>query len=82
MKKLLAKQGVHYQDLSDLGAIVKSWEKPWALYKDERATAQARVQALVENRWYWTRKNEDVCTGMIAAVTFQDLMIWRGKWKD
>ncbi|RYO17111.1 hypothetical protein AA0111_g11113 [Alternaria arborescens] len=81
MKDLLAKHGVRYQDLTDLGANVKSWEKPWAVYKDERATAQARVQALVQNRWYWTKRNEDVFTGITAARTFEDLMIWRGRWK-
>ncbi|RYN19465.1 hypothetical protein AA0113_g11421 [Alternaria arborescens] len=81
MKELLAKHRVRYQDLTDLGANVKSWEKPWAVYKDERATAQARVQALVQNRWYWTKRNEDVFTGITAARTFEDLMIWRGRWK-
>jgi hypothetical protein len=52
MKELLAKHGVRYQDLSDLEATVKAWDKPWAVYNDERATAQARVQGLVQNRWY------------------------------
>jgi hypothetical protein len=78
MKDLLAKQRVHYQDLSDLG--VRSWEKPWAVYKDERADAQARLQALVQNRWFWTKRNENVFTIITAARTFEDLMIWRGTW--
>jgi hypothetical protein len=81
MKALLAKHGVRYKDLSDLEANMQSWKEPWARYKDESLTAQARVQALVENRWYWTKKNEDVFTGITAARTFEDLMIWRGTWK-
>jgi hypothetical protein len=81
MKALLAKQGVCYEDLSHLEANMQSWKEPWARYNDESATAQARVQALVENRWFWTKKNEDVFTGITAARTFEDLMVWRGKWK-
>ncbi|CAI9629219.1 unnamed protein product [Alternaria burnsii] len=82
MKALLAKQGVDYQDLSDLGAEVNSWKKPWAIYNDESATTQARVQALVQNRWYWTKRNEDVFTGITAVITFGKLMVWRGTWKN
>ncbi|CAN9235263.1 unnamed protein product [Alternaria alternata] len=81
MKDLLAKHGVCYQDLSDLEVTVKAWEKPWDVYNDERATAQARVQALVQNRWYWTKRNENVFTIITAARTFEDLMTWRGTWK-
>ncbi|KAH8642358.1 hypothetical protein IG631_05300 [Alternaria alternata] len=82
MKEMLAKHGVRYQDLSDLGATVKTWEKPWAVYQDERATAQARVQGLVQNRWYWTVKNHyNLYTVITAVRTFEDLMVWRGTWK-
>jgi hypothetical protein len=80
MKALLAKHGVRYEDLSHLKANVRSWDKPWARYLDESATAQARVQGLVENRWFWTKKNEDVFTGIVAARTLEDLMIWRKTW--
>jgi hypothetical protein len=81
MKELLAKHGVRYQDLSDLGATVKAWDKPWAVYNNEKATDQARVQGLVQNRWYWTMHHENLYTGITAARTFEDLMIWRGTWK-
>jgi hypothetical protein len=81
MRVLLAKHGVRYEDLSNLEANMQSWKEPWARYKDQNVAAQARVQALVENRWYWTKKNEDVFTGITAARTFEDLKIWRGTWK-
>ncbi|KAH7363696.1 heterokaryon incompatibility protein-domain-containing protein [Pyrenochaeta sp. MPI-SDFR-AT-0127] len=81
MMELLANYGVRYEDLSDLEANMQSWKEPWIRYRNKSATAQARVQALVENRWYWTNKNEDVFTGIVAYRTLEDLMIWRGIWK-
>ena len=81
MKALLAKHGVRYEDLSDLEANMQSWKEPWVRYRDKSATAQARVQALVENLWYWTKKNDDIFTGITAVRTLEDLMIWRGTWK-
>lgn len=81
MKMLLATHGVRYEDLSDLEADMQTWKEPWARFKNKSATAEVRVQALLENRWYWTKKNEDVFTGITAVRTFQDLMIWRGLWK-
>jgi hypothetical protein len=81
MKDLLAKHGVRYQDLTDLGANVKSWEKPWAVY-DEKATAQARLHGMVQNRWYWTKHYGNLYTMITAARTLEDLMVWRGTWKN
>jgi hypothetical protein len=81
IEALLAGLGVAYDDLSSLETTVKSWTEPWARYTDKSKSDQVRVQAIVENRWYWTKKNEDVCTGITAAKTLIELMIWRGKWK-
>ncbi|PQE33832.1 hypothetical protein CJF32_00010815 [Rutstroemia sp. NJR-2017a WRK4] len=80
MEALLADFGVAYDDLSSLETTVKTWEKPWERYNDKSKPDQIRVQALVENRWYWTKRNEDVFTGITAARTLIELMIWRGRW--
>ncbi|KAJ6199252.1 heterokaryon incompatibility protein-domain-containing protein [Bipolaris maydis] len=71
MKELLAKYRVGYDDLSHLRATMQSWEQPWARFSDERVPVETRVQALVENRWYWTatEKNENVFTCITAART-------------
>jgi hypothetical protein len=81
MEALLAKYGVRYKDLSDLEVNMKSWEEPWARYRNKSAAAHERVHGLVENRWYWTKKNEDLFTGITAFRTLEDLKIWRGTWK-
>jgi hypothetical protein len=39
------------------------------------------VQALLENRWYWTNEHEKAFTGITAARTLEDLLIWRKIWK-
>ncbi|KAB2099627.1 hypothetical protein AG0111_0g12184 [Alternaria gaisen] len=79
MKDLLAKHRVRYEDLSGVETSVKSWQKPWNRYNNETATAQVRVQALVENRCFFT-KHEYIMTIITAAKTFEDLMTWRGTW--
>lgn len=80
MKAFLADFGVSYEDLSALETTVKSWKEPWARYKDKGKPDQVRVQGIIENRWYWTKKNEDVYALITAARTLIELMIWRGKW--
>ncbi|KAI4701141.1 hypothetical protein J4E89_010717 [Alternaria sp. Ai002NY15] len=83
MKKLLEKYGVHYEDMSDIEASMQTWEEPRVRYLDESATAQTRVQGLVQNQWVWAKLElqEDVFMGITALRTFEDLMIWRGIWK-
>lgn len=78
MRDLLANYGVDYEDLSD--SIVQSWKEPWDLFKDRDAPPQARLRALIENRWYWTRQIEGLYTCITAVRTFEELMIWRGRW--
>lgn len=80
MEALLADFGVHYEDLSSLATTVKTWEESWARCNDRNKPDQIRVQALVENRWYWTMRNEDVFTVITAGRTLIELMIWRGSW--
>lgn len=81
MRDLLAKYKVGYEDLSVLEATMRSWKEPWQGYRDRKADAQDRVQALVANRWFWMKKNEDLYTGTTAFVTMGALMLWRGRWK-
>lgn len=81
MKDLLRASGVRYNDLSELGVDIQNWTEPWKHYRDKSRSDQERVQGLIENRWYWTKKNEEVYTLITALRTFEDLMIWRGKWK-
>lgn len=81
MKRLLAKHGVRYEDLSDLEANTQSWKDPWVRFRNKRGTAQDRVQGLVENRLYWMKQNEEAFKGIVAFTTLEDLMIWRGTWK-
>jgi hypothetical protein len=78
MKSLLARLGVRYEDLSGLQDSVQSWQEPWGRYLDKRVTDQGRVQAFVENRWYWVGRNEEFYVGITASRTLQDLMVWRG----
>lgn len=73
MKKLLTKYGVRYEDLSSLDADIESWEGPWDLYTDKNASDQARVQALVSDRWYRTGQRGDVFIDITAARTLEDL---------
>lgn len=80
LKELLGNFGVDYEDLSRLETTVTEWREPWARFRDKSYSDQVRVEAIVENRWYWTKKNEDVYMGITAARTLIDLMIWRGKW--
>ncbi|KAF1921342.1 heterokaryon incompatibility protein-domain-containing protein [Ampelomyces quisqualis] len=81
LKRLLTKYSVRYDDLSHLDSSVQSWKEPWGRYRNKKATAQKRVQGLLENRWYWTMKHEEVWTGMMAAITLEAIMVWRGTWK-
>lgn len=78
LKELLAKYKVQYEDLSDLEG---SWQEPWNVYKDKNASPQARVQGLLQNRCYWTRKNEKVYSCITALRTLEELMVWRGRWQ-
>ncbi|EMD62369.1 hypothetical protein COCSADRAFT_220110 [Bipolaris sorokiniana ND90Pr] len=80
MKALLEKHGVVYEDLSHLQPKMRPYEQAWACFSDEQLPVQTRVQALVENRWFFTRKNENVFTCITAARTLEDLMIWRKVW--
>ncbi|EUC41292.1 hypothetical protein COCMIDRAFT_106529 [Bipolaris oryzae ATCC 44560] len=80
MKALLEKYGVVYEDLSHLQPNIRPYEQAWACFSDEQLPVQTRVQALVENRWFFTRKNENVFTCITAARTLEDLMIWRKVW--
>ncbi|TEY85740.1 hypothetical protein BOTCAL_0013g00480 [Botryotinia calthae] len=82
MKALLADFEVQYEDLSSMETTVKTWEEPWARYNDKSKPDQIRVQALVENRWYWTKRNEEVFKMITAARTLMELMTWRGIWTD
>lgn len=79
LKASLAGFEVSYDDLSSLETKVETWKKPWDLYRDKSKSDQIRVQAILENRWYWTKK-EEATTGITAARTLIDLMIWRGVW--
>jgi hypothetical protein len=80
MKTLLTRFGVWYEDLSGLEDSVKNWQEPWGRYLNKRVTDQGRVQAFVENRWYFRGVNEELYMGVTASRTLQDLMIWRGRW--
>lgn len=82
MRALLADFGVHYEDLSSMEATVKTWEESSARFSDRSKPDQIRVQAIVENRWYWTNKNEDVFKMITAVRTLMELMTWRGIWTD
>lgn len=80
MKELLEKHGVAYEDLSHLQPNMRPYDQAWARFSDQKLPVQTRVQALVENRWFFTRKNENVFTCITAARTLKDLMIWRKVW--
>jgi hypothetical protein len=76
MEALLADFGVAYDDLSSLETTVKTWKELWDRYNDKSEPDRIRVQALVENRWYWTKWHADLDTGITAARTLIELMIW------
>ena len=80
MKGLLAKYGVRYDDLSSFEADVKSWQGLWNHSKDKGLSNQARVRALLQNRWYNAEKHENIYTCITAVKTLEELMIWRGRW--
>lgn len=81
MGALLMNYGVRYEDLSSLESVVVGWRESWNRFVDVNVSDQSRVQALLENRWYWTREHENVYTSITAARTLEDLMVWRGRWK-
>ncbi|KAF1363310.1 HET-domain-containing protein [Lizonia empirigonia] len=81
MGALLMKYGVRYEDLSALESVVVGWRESWNRFIDVNVSDQSRVQALLENWWYWAREHENVYMGITAARTLEDLMVWRGRWK-
>jgi Heterokaryon incompatibility protein (HET) len=81
MKSLLNRVGVSYHDNSDLEATVTNWPEPWSRFRESSMPGFYRVRGYLENRWWWANGTEDRFTGIIAARTLLDLMIWRGLWK-
>jgi hypothetical protein len=80
MRSLMAEHKIRYDDLVGYKATVHSWEEPWNRFLDERASKQARISALLENRWYNAERAEKFMECITAVRTLIDVKKWRGTW--
>ncbi|EON61156.1 hypothetical protein W97_00367 [Coniosporium apollinis CBS 100218] len=81
MQTLLNRVGVSYNDETNhLRGKHTEWQQPWADYEAQNKPDIDRMLGFLNNRWWWANGQSDCFTGVIAAKTLIDLMIWRDKW--
>lgn len=76
MRELLRKFDVQYNDDSDLHGRLTTWVEPWNRFLHHRSTFE-RVRGFMENRWLIGIGNEGCYTGVMAAKTLLNLILWR-----
>jgi hypothetical protein len=76
MKELLGSFEVGYNDESGLHGRFTTWEEPWGRFINHESKFE-RVRGFLDNRWWVSNGQEDCHTGIMAAKTLLDLIIWR-----
>jgi hypothetical protein len=76
MRELLSKFDVHYNDDSSLHGRLTTWDEPWNRFLHHQSTFE-RVRGFLENRWLISIGDEDCYTGIMAAKTLLNLILWR-----
>ncbi|RII06806.1 hypothetical protein CUC08_Gglean008883 [Alternaria sp. MG1] len=76
MRELLSKFDVSYNDDSGLHGRVTTWEEPWNRFMHHQSTFE-RVRGFFDNRWWWCEGRENCFTGVTAAKTLLNLILWR-----
>ncbi|KAF2128223.1 HET-domain-containing protein [Dothidotthia symphoricarpi CBS 119687] len=81
LQALLESMGVSYYDETNrLRGRYQTWRQPWAEYEARNLPDLGRMLGYLGNRWWWANGQSDLVTGIIAARTLVELMIWRGIW--
>jgi hypothetical protein len=76
MREMLRKFGVGYNDDSGLHGRFTTWEEPWGRFLHHQSKFE-RVRGFLDNRWWIGNGPQDCHTGIMAAKTLLNLILWR-----